>query len=127
MPFPFEKLYVYQRALAFTESIDNLCKSLKGSISYPFINQLTRAALSIPLNIAEGNGRWHKKEKRNFFWIARGSVFEIVPIVQLIHRKQLITLSMYQDLYDELRAIAKMLTKLIQSVDNIQNENRSIS
>ncbi|MGZ3781951.1 MAG: four helix bundle protein [Pseudobdellovibrionaceae bacterium] len=47
-------------------------------ITRTLADQLSRAALSIPLNIDEGNGRWHNGDKRNFFWIARGSAFECV-------------------------------------------------
>ncbi|HEY6363652.1 MAG TPA: four helix bundle protein [Candidatus Binatia bacterium] len=43
------------------------------------------------LNIAEGNGRWHVRERRNFFRIARGSAFECVPLVKLCRRKKLMT------------------------------------
>jgi four helix bundle protein len=74
MAFQFEKLEVYQKALDWVESVETICEYLKGKVSYSLIDQLSRAALSIPLNIAEGNGRWHKGEKRQFFWIARGSV-----------------------------------------------------
>lgn len=64
LAFQFEKLEVYQKALDWVETVELLCESLKGKVSYSLIDQLTRAALSIPLNIAEGNGRWHEGEKR---------------------------------------------------------------
>ena len=91
MPFPFENLDVYKRALTFVEAMEDLQQDLKGKVSYSLLDQLSRAALSIPLNIAEGNGRWHKGEKRQFFWIARGSAFECVPIIQVLYRKNLIS------------------------------------
>ena len=86
------------------------------------IDQLSRAALSIPLNIAEGNGRWHKGEKRQFFWIARGSTFECVPIIQVLHRKNLINEQQYAGYYEQLDVIAKMLTNLVKSVEDLRNE-----
>ncbi len=67
MGFSFEKLDVYKRSLSLVEKIETLCQGLKGKIAYPFLDQLTRAILSVPLNIAEGNGRWHKNEKKRFF------------------------------------------------------------
>jgi len=84
-------------------------------------DQLSRAILSIPLNIAEGNGRWHKKEKKQFFWIARGSAFEVIPIIQAIHMKGLVSEMDYQDFYNRLTRVAQMLTKLIKSVDHLNN------
>jgi len=120
MAFQFEKLEVYQKALDWVEVVENLCESLKGKISYSLLDQLSRAALSIPLNIAEGNGRWHKGEKRQFFWIARGSVFECVPIMQVLHRKNLINEQQYAGYYEHLDIIAKMLTNLVKSVEDLK-------
>lgn len=120
MAFQFEKLEVYQKALDWVETVETLCESLKGKTSYSLIDQLSRASLSIPLNIAEGNGRWHKGEKRQFFWIARGSVFECVPILQVLYRKKLIEEHQHDDLYEKLDVMAKMLTNLVKSVEELQ-------
>lgn len=122
MSFQFEKLDVYQKSLDWVEAIESLCESLKGKTSYSLIDQLSRAALSIPLNIAEGNGRWHKGEKRQFFWIARGSTFECVPILQVLRRKSLINETQYAGYYEQLDVIAKMLTNLVKSVEDLKRE-----
>ena len=120
MAFSFENLDVYQRALDFVETVENLCQLLKGKVSYGLLDQLQRAALSIPLNIAESTGRWHKGEKRQFFWIARGSTFECVPIIQVLHRKSLINDQQYAGFYEQLDVIAKMLTNLVKSVEDLR-------
>lgn len=122
MAFSFENLEVYQKALNWIEAIENLFADLKGKVSYSLLDQLQRAALSIPLNIAEGNGRWHKGEKRQFLWIARGSVFECVPIIQVLHRKNLIDEKQYIGYYEQLDIMAKMLTNLVKSVDDLRNK-----
>jgi four helix bundle protein len=122
MPFSFENLEVYQTALNWGEHADHLCKILKGKVSGSLLDQLMRAATSIPLNIAEGNGRWHKREKRQFFWIARGSAFECVPIIQVVKRKGLIPLEDYAAAYELLERISKMLSRLIQSVENLNKD-----
>ncbi|MDP2600700.1 MAG: four helix bundle protein [Deltaproteobacteria bacterium] len=121
MAFQFEKLEVYQKSLDWVESVETLCETLKGKISYSMIDQLSRAALSIPLNIAEGNGRWHKGEKRQFFWIARGSAFECVPIIQVLQRKGLVTEIQYASYYEQLDVMAKMLTNLVKSVEDLKS------
>jgi len=61
--FEFENLDVYQLALKFCEEIDSVLNSLSRS-EYAYSDQLKRASLSIPLNIAEGCGRWHANEKK---------------------------------------------------------------
>src|SRR4051812_47059387 len=83
MPFSFENLTVYQHSLNLVEHAESLVASLKGKASFSLLNQLSRAALSVPLNIAEGSDRWHQKEKRQFIRIAKGSVFEKVPVAQV--------------------------------------------
>jgi four helix bundle protein len=70
VPFLFENLEVYQRAVDFADRIDRLTIALPTKGNHYLVDQLLRASLSISLNIAEGNGRWHVKERRNFFWIA---------------------------------------------------------
>lgn len=122
MAFQFENLEVYQKALDWVEAVESLCEPLKGKASYSLIDQLSRAALSIPLNIAEGNGRWHKGEKRQFFWIARGSAFECVPIIQVLHRKNLINNKQYAGYYEQLDVISKMLTNLVKSIEDLKRE-----
>ena len=114
MAFIFEKLIVYQKSLELVEEIEKLRRERERKIPHALMDQLFRACLSIPLNIAEGNGRWHKGDKRNFFWIARGSVFECVPLVQLLQRSQFISEGEYTALYARLEELSKMVTGLVQ-------------
>lgn len=117
MAFSFEQLKVYQSALALVSRIEDLILSWKGKISHSTLDQLSRAALSVSLNIAEGNGRWAKSDRRQFFLIARGSVFECVPIIQLLRAKRVLAEDSYADLYYKLEEITKMLTGLINLND----------
>ena len=117
MSFMFEKLEVYQRAVDFAERISNLTKAFPAQGHYHLVDQLRRASLSISLNIAEGNGRWHVKDRKNFWWIARGSVFECVPLLELCKREKLITEDTWAEIRSELEIISKMLTALIQGTD----------
>src|ERR1700691_4660932 len=89
MAFAFEKLIVYQKAIDFS---DRICQT---TLNFPrgfyfLIDQLNRAALSIATNIAEGNGRFTVQDRKNFFGIARGSVQECIPLLELTHRRGLI-------------------------------------
>jgi len=112
VPFLFEKLEVYQKAIAFAEEIGNLTGDFKKGNFY-LVDQLNRAALSIATNIAEGNGRYHKKERINFFRIARGSAFECIPILELCKRKGLIREEKAKSLNENLDEICKMLSGLM--------------
>ncbi len=77
--------------------------------TYYLVDQLNRAALSIVANIAEGNGRWHVKDRKSFFWIARGSTQECVAILEVCRRRELIALEIHEAFRDDLERIGKMI------------------
>ncbi len=79
---------------------------------------LNRAALSIAANIAEGNGRFTKPDRKNFFGIARGSVQECVPLLELALRRKLLTSMEHESLKSQLEEIARMLSGLINGLVN---------
>lgn len=117
MPFPFEKLKAYQKAVEWYRDIDRLLKDNAKKIPYGFSDQLRRAALSISLNLAEGNGRWHPGDKRQFFWVARGSAFECVPLITILKEDNVLNDETYKLFYGKLEELAKMTTGLIQSLE----------
>ncbi len=112
MAFIFEKLDVYRKAVDFADSICELTKDFQKG-NYYLVDQLNRASLSISTNIAEGNGRYHKADRINFFRIARGSAFECVPILEICKRKKLIVANQNEKLKKEIEDICKMLSGLI--------------
>ena len=117
MAFAFEKLDVYQKAVDFTNEICNLTRNFPKGY-YFLADQLNRASLSISANIAEGNGRFTKPDRKNFFGIARGSVQECVPLLELAVRQELIKSQTHRLLKADLEEIAKMLSGLIKGIDN---------
>ena len=116
MAFAFEKLLVYQKAVDFADAVAALTEQFPRGSGY-LADQLNRAALSIAANIAEGNGRFTKADRRNFFGIARGSIQECVPILELARRRRLLDDALHRQLKDALEEIAKMLSGLITSLD----------
>jgi four helix bundle protein len=117
MPFIFEKLEVYIKAIEFTTKIHKYCVYLRKTQNRIIADQLQRASLSIPLNIAEGNGRIHNKEKKQYFYVARGSLLECVPILYICLNLSLISKSEYEVLYKLAEEISKMLSGLIRSIN----------
>ncbi len=117
MPFTFEKLHVYQKAVDFTDMICRLTERFPRGYGF-LVDQLNRASLSIAANIAEGNGRFTKADRKNFFDIARGSAQECVPLLELARRRGLIEESDHYDLRARLDEIARMLSGLIKGTEN---------
>ena len=116
MAFAFEKLFVYQKAVGFADTICSLTKGFPRGYFF-LTDQLNRAALSIAANIAEGNGRFTKADRKNLFGIARGSVQECVPLLELASRQKLLELHQHQELKADLEEIARMLSGLINGLD----------
>jgi four helix bundle protein len=120
MAFAFEKLIVYQKAVDFADTVSKLTEQFPRGYTY-LANQLNRASLSIAANIAEGNGRFTKADRKNFFIIARGSVQECVPLLELAKRRNLIEDKAQQQLKSHLEEIARMLSGLIKGLDKRKN------
>ncbi|MEI8350137.1 MAG: four helix bundle protein [Candidatus Omnitrophota bacterium] len=112
MPFLFENLEVCKKAIAIADELSTLAETFpKGN--YYLSDQLNRASLSIATNIAEGNGKYHKADRVNFFRIARGSAFECIPILELCKRKKLIKEEDAKVFKERLDEICKMLSVLM--------------
>jgi four helix bundle protein len=116
--FDHEKLNVYQNALDFVEWIDK--KILAGRKKLSVYDQIDRASTSIPLNIAEGNGKYSSKDRCRYFDIARGSALECASCLDVLHLKDLLEVSKKDEGKEKLRVIVSMLIGLIKS-----NSNRS--
>jgi four helix bundle protein len=116
MTFAFEKLHVYQKAIDFANAVCTLTREFPRGYFF-LADQLNRAALSIAANIAEGNGRFTRAERKHFFGIARGSVQECVPLLELAARQGLLAADRHQQLKAALEEIARMLSGLINALD----------
>ncbi len=116
MAFMFENLHVYQKAVDFADEIAALTESFRRGYGF-LTNQLNRAALSIAANLAEGNGRFTKPDRKNCFTIARGSAQECVPLLEVARRRGLLGDDKHAALHGELEVIAKMISGLINGLD----------
>lgn len=111
--FDFHKLNVYQQTKALNKKILSFLSTAK--VDTYIKDQLKRASLSIGINIAEGSGRFSKADKRNFYTIARGSVYECVSLLEILKDMNLIEEIQYNSFYTEYESISKMLLGLINS------------
>ena len=116
MPFMFEHLRVYPEAVNFADSVADLVETFGGRHRV-LADQLTRASISIPLNIAEGNGRSHTADRRQFFVVARGSVHECVALLELCKRRGLMDDAVPGARTQELEGLAKMLSGLMAGLE----------
>ncbi len=83
MEYQFEKLNAWQESRKMVLAVYQLLKKFPSEERFALCDQLRRAAISVPSNIAEGNGRMAVKEQIHFLEIAFGSVMEIYSQLQL--------------------------------------------
>ena len=84
--FDHEKLDVYQESIRFVSWVDELLGEIPKSLAV--YGQLDRASTSIPLNIAEGNGKFTAADRCRFFDIARGSALESAACLDVLVAKK---------------------------------------
>src|SRR5713101_3765001 len=110
--FDHEKLNVYQVSLAFNEWVGELLPSIEAKAAAK--DQRDRAATSIPLNIAEGNGKFSRRDRARFFDIARGSAVESAASLDVLVRRKLTTKEHIAPAKEQLVQIVNMLMGLLK-------------
>lgn len=115
--FDFEKLEVFKKAKELNKEILILLRQNKRIDNY-IRDQLKRASLSIVTNIAEGSGKLSKADKRNYYAISRGSVYECVALFEIIADENFIETTTYDYFKSHYETISKMLLGLIKSQNN---------
>jgi four helix bundle protein len=110
--FDHEKLEVYREAIAFIAWLSGL---LEGAVRIGDVkDQLDRASTSIPLNIAEGNGKYAPKDRCRFFDIAHGSALECAAGLDVLVAKEKLTPAQIRPGKERLQKIVRMLMGLIK-------------
>lgn len=97
--YNFEKLKVWQKSVEFADNILALLDDFESTRKhYRLFEQMESACTSISMNIAEGKGRYSKKEFIHFLHIARGSLFEVVTLLTIFKKRSWIEEQKYQSL-----------------------------
>ena len=128
--FDFEKLKCYKKALAFSNWVYEITKEFPKDEQFGVISQFRRAALSIPLNIAEGVGRYNKKDRQHFYRMARSSSFECIPLIEISLQQQYIDNSIYVEARSKCEELSKIIMGLIKALHTntvIQEKEKYIS
>jgi len=114
--FDFEKLEVYNKVQDVNVKVLTYLSGA-GAIDSYIRDQWKRASLSALFNLAEGTGRMSKEDKKHYYTIARGSVFECVAILNLLKETEIVDKEFYEDIYAEYESCSKMLLAMYRSMD----------
>ncbi len=105
----YKEVKVWQRGIELAKSTYELVRQLPREETYGLRSQMTRAAVSIPSNIAEGSSRTSGNEYRHFLEIALGSCFELDTQLIIAVQSDLLTLPTDSQLPELLEEEIKML------------------
>lgn len=107
------------------EAISHATKIFPKDETYALTSQLRRAAVSIPSNIAEGQGRSSCQEFRNFLSIAHGSVRAVEMQIMIARRLAYITAEQGEAILDLAAEVGRLLQRLMKSVGSRNREKAS--
>ena len=123
--FDHEKLEVYREAIDFVAWLSEVMEQTPrvGEVK----EQLDRASTSIPLNIAEGNGKYASKDRCRFFDIAHGSALECAAGLDVMVAKAKLTIDQIRPGKVRLQKIVRMLMGLIKRFSTRDYEKGEMS
>lgn len=110
--FSYRDLVAYQRSKALVSEVYGALESFPKKETYALCDQLRRAVISIPSNIAEGMGRTSIKEQIHFIEIAFGSLYEVMCQIELAKDLNYITEVQFKEIEESVQNVAKPLSGL---------------
>lgn len=114
----FSSLEIYQLAEDLVVDVYKLSKAFPKEELFGITSQLRRAAISIPLNIAEGYGRYHFKDKALFIYNSRGSLLEVKSIILICFKLGLISKGDRENLITKIDKLGVKINNFIRYLKN---------
>jgi four helix bundle protein len=119
MKFGYEDLNVWNKAVDFAVEVIELVENISTDRKhYRLLEQVEASSASISMNVAEGKGRYSKKEFMQYLYIARGSLYETMTLLEIFRRKKWVSGGQYSRIEANGKEIASMLKGLINSISN---------
>ncbi len=107
--FRFRNWEVYTDSKELFKLIVPIVNKMPNEFKFSIGNQILRSALSIPLNIAEGSGKYSDNELNRYFNIANGSISETFSIIDIMREINMITVQEFDELSRRCESLARQL------------------
>lgn len=114
----FRDLNIWQKGIDLVKDIYKETQNFPRQEIYGLTNQIRRAAISIPSNIAEGHIRQHRAEFRQFLSVALGSLAELETQIVISRELNYISTEKSLNLIDQMGSLGKMIRGLIKKLNN---------
>lgn len=115
--FGFQKLEIYKLAKDIVKDNYRLVKKFPSEEKFALVQQMNRAAVSIPSNIAEGTSRRSNKDKAHFINIAYGSLMELVCQMEIALEIGYIEQQEYDDFVRKSKNLAVKMSNFVRTMD----------
>ncbi len=112
--FEFQNLAVYKKAKLFHVNCKKII--LEKKLDRFVVDQLGRASFSVPLNIAEGSGKFSKADRKNYFTTSRASVFECVAVLDILKDESKISESDLERMLKDADELSRILYSMIKNL-----------
>lgn len=116
-------LNVWQRSRRLIRKIYEVTKDFPKDEIFGLTNQMRRAAVSVPSNIAEGCGRHHVNDSVQLFFIARGSLYELETQVYIAFDQKCLQEQVTHAIVEEITACKRMLNGFINYYKSLKLSN----
>lgn len=117
----YRELRVWQKAMDLVIETYKLCRLLPREETYGLIDQMKRAAVSVPSNIAEGQARKNKKEFVHFLYIAQGSLAELLTQLEICVRLEYLNKDQTAAAETYSEETGKMISNLMKNLQQPTN------
>lgn len=118
----YQELIVWQKAMNFVESVYMASSHFPNAELYGLTSQVRRAAVSIPSNIAEGQGRTSTRDFLHFLAVAQGSLREVETQIMLACRLKFIEKPLETTLLNSAAEVGRLLSGLCNSLNQKLNQ-----
>jgi len=112
----FKKLTIWSKGMDLVDRMYDLSVLLPPDEKFGIRAQLTRAAISIPLNVSEGSAKSSDKDYKRFLEMSLGSAFEVETLLIVIKRRKWIAEELITDILKEVDEEQKMLASFIKKL-----------
>jgi four helix bundle protein len=118
----YQDLLAWQKAIAFVERVYAITSKLPQEEMFGLKSQMRRSAVSVPSNIAEGQGRATRGEFQQFLGHARGSLYELETQIVVAEKLGFVAAAERDCLLTEARELGRVLNGLIASLKSLSSE-----
>jgi four helix bundle protein len=112
----YRELVAWQKAMDLVVAIYQVTRTFPRDEQFGLINQLRRASVSVPSNIAEGQGRRLRKQFAMFLRVARGSLQEIDTQLLIAERLGYVNSGELQPVQDRVKEVGRLVSGLLKAV-----------